>query len=317
MNSSTVSRSTAPRRSASRRHTYIILVVGLLFVLQGVFLIGLPPPETSIHDHHIEHLFYMVGGALWGVGLAQLLLGDKDRMPRDETGRPRIGHSAWLIAAILAPAAVMFLMWPSMYEYIEARPWIHAWVHLWYVILSVVTTFAGYMFSKSAGWVLSAVVGVMAWAAAFGFGVENQHVHLPTPEAAPMVNGQVDGAAVYQNCASCHQPNGEGLPGSFPPLAGHLSDLLGHEGGANYVANVLVYGLQGSIEVNGDSYNGVMPSWGHLSDAELAAVVDYVVTSWGGDTPAGKASLSAAQIKQVRGQNRSADDVHRLREKLG
>lgn len=311
MNSSTTSRLT------SRRNIFMILVVGLLFVLQGIFLLGVPPPETSIRDHHIEHLFYMVGGALWGVALAKLLLGDKDAVARDETGQSRIGHSAWSVPAIVAPVAVMFLMWPSMYEYIEARPLLHAWVHLWYLVLSVVTTFAGYMFSKSAGWVLSAVVGVMAWAAAFGFGVEYEHVKLPTPEAAAMVNGQVDGSAVYQNCAACHQPNGEGLPGSFPPLAGHLPTLLAEEGGQNYVANVLVYGLQGSIEVNGSTYNGVMPSWGHLSDAELAAVVDYVVSTWGGDLPEGQEPLSTEQIEQVRNKELSPDDVLQLRKNLG
>lgn len=94
-------------------------------------------------------------------------------------------------------------------------------------------------------------------------------------------SAQSDGAAVYAaNCASCHQANGAGLPGVFPPLAGHVGDLYAAEGGPRHLANVLLFGMQGPIDVGGDAYDGMMPSWFQLSDEDVAAVLDYVMTAW-------------------------------------
>ncbi|RIH84231.1 Cytochrome c-552 [Calidithermus terrae] len=86
------------------------------------------------------------------------------------------------------------------------------------------------------------------------------------------------GEGVYQaNCAGCHQANGAGLPGAFPPLANNpnLSD-------AKYVTEVVIKGLQGkTIEVGGQTYTGAMPGFAQLSDEEVAAVATYVMNSWG------------------------------------
>lgn len=54
---------------------------------------------------------------------------------------------------------------------------------------------------------------------------------------------QVDGAKLYQQCAGCHQANGQGIPGAFPPLAGHVAEILAKEGGRDYLILVLLYGL--------------------------------------------------------------------------
>ena len=86
-------------------------------------------------------------------------------------------------------------------------------------------------------------------------------------------------AAFLANCAACHQPNGQGLPGAFPPLAG--SDYL--KGDRKQVMAAALFGLSGPITVNGVDYNGVMPSLGHLTDADLAAALTYVFGSWGND----------------------------------
>ncbi len=65
------------------------------------------------------------------------------------------------------------------------------------------------------------------------------------------------GQGVYNaNCAACHQPNGQGLAGAFPPLAG--SDYL--QGNREDVIGAALFGLTGPITVNGVAYNGVMPS---------------------------------------------------------
>ncbi len=80
------------------------------------------------------------------------------------------------------------------------------------------------------------------------------------------------GAGVYsQICAACHQPGGAGLPGQFPPLLDNPSvDDTG------YVEDVIVNGLQGEIVVDGQAYNGVMPSFSTLSDDDVAAVITYI-----------------------------------------
>lgn len=73
------------------------------------------------------------------------------------------------------------------------------------------------------------------------------------------------------NCSGCHQPNGLGVPGSFPPLSGNPSVQ-----DSAYVSGVIVGGLSGPIEVLGATYDGVMPPFESLSDAEIESLVAYV-----------------------------------------
>src|SRR6516225_9620882 len=84
------------------------------------------------------------------------------------------------------------------------------------------------------------------------------------------------------NCSGCHQRSGAGIPGGFPPLAGHAPEIFAQKGGA-YMVRVLLFGLGGAIDVNGTKYNGNMPSWDQLKDEEIAAVLDHVLTAWSND----------------------------------
>jgi mono/diheme cytochrome c family protein len=84
------------------------------------------------------------------------------------------------------------------------------------------------------------------------------------------------------NCASCHQANGQGVTGAFPALAGHVPSLYNAD--RDYLPNLLLYGLQGQINVAGVGYNGVMPAWAQLSDEDLAAVLNYISTAWGNES---------------------------------
>lgn len=98
-----------------------------------------------------------------------------------------------------------------------------------------------------------------------------------TPIKAPTLD-QVDGAQVYAaNCVACHQANGGGLDGVFPPLAGSRWVL----GSSERLVQIMLYGIRGPIEVRGTVYNGVMPAFARLSDAELAAVTTHIRSSWG------------------------------------
>ncbi|HEU0306811.1 MAG TPA: c-type cytochrome, partial [Lysobacter sp.] len=101
-------------------------------------------------------------------------------------------------------------------------------------------------------------------------------------------------------CSTCHQPNGEGLEGVFPPLAG--SDYF--KGDPKRVASVVLHGLQGPVTVNGKDYNSVMPPMNQLTDDEVANISTYVLNSWG--NPGGKVtSAEAAQIRQAKPANAS------------
>jgi cytochrome c5 len=106
----------------------------------------------------------------------------------------------------------------------------------------------------------------------------------PPPEAPAQaqVTMPVDGKALYaRQCSSCHQASGEGVPGTSP-------------------------------------YNGAMPSFDTLSDAQVAAIVAYVRSAWRNDDlrPAAmkeKGRIDASAVAEARGKTMSAADVHAYR----
>jgi mono/diheme cytochrome c family protein len=120
-----------------------------------------------------------------------------------------------------------------------------------------------------------------------------------TAAAAPAPPAQVDGAAVFRDqCTACHQPNAQGVAGQFPPLAGNADLFLS----ADYPAYVLLFGLSGKIEVNGRTFDSAMPPLGAiLSDAQIAAVVNYVRGNFGNAAPGGKTvTIDAALVAKLR-----------------
>lgn len=76
-----------------------------------------------------------------------------------------------------------------------------------------------------------------------------------------------DGKQLFlDNCSACHQPTGKGIPGAFPALVG------------SKIATGPAVGAA-TIVMNG---KGGMPSFrDDLSDADIAAALSYVRTSWG------------------------------------
>jgi mono/diheme cytochrome c family protein len=95
---------------------------------------------------------------------------------------------------------------------------------------------------------------------------------------------QTAGEGLYQRqCRACHQADGSGMPRTFPPLAGHLPELLESEGARAYLIDLLLYGVSGEIEIQGVSYRGMMPGFGRLGDGELAALLNYTARAWGNE----------------------------------
>jgi nitrite reductase (NO-forming) / hydroxylamine reductase len=97
-------------------------------------------------------------------------------------------------------------------------------------------------------------------------------------ERLPKQGLQAGEAAYLAHCAACHQPNGMGLPGAFPPVAG--SDFLTTNDKPKVIASIL-QGMSGKLLVNGVEYNNVMPAMSHISDADIAHIVNYIYNSWG------------------------------------
>ena len=95
-----------------------------------------------------------------------------------------------------------------------------------------------------------------------------------TTEATPQKASEIDGYNVFQqNCTACHGANGRGVEGVFPPVNG--SEWIRAEN--SIPVRILLHGLQGSITVQDQSYNGVMPAFGaRLSHAEIAAVINHM-----------------------------------------
>lgn len=99
----------------------------------------------------------------------------------------------------------------------------------------------------------------------------------PQPTRASTTQERIAfGERVYaQNCVACHQANGQGIPGAFPPLAG--SDYLNAD--KIRAIRIVLNGLDGTITVNGNTYDGVMPAL-QLSDDDVANVLSYVYSQW-------------------------------------
>jgi mono/diheme cytochrome c family protein len=144
----------------------------------------------------------------------------------------------------------------------------------------------------------------------------------PPPSAAPAVAapaGPTDpGEQVFTTvCAACHQANGKGLPGAFPPLAGSEWVTADPE----TPIRVVIAGLSGPIKVNGGDFNSMMPPPPGVStdDEKIAAVLSYVRTNF--DNKASK--ITKEEVSAVRASMAgktsayTADELTKLRPKGG
>jgi mono/diheme cytochrome c family protein len=82
-------------------------------------------------------------------------------------------------------------------------------------------------------------------------------------------------------CVKCHQPDGLGLPGQYPPLVGSEWVLAS---GPGRMIRIVLDGLQGPIKVKGMDFNNNMTPWrDSLNDVQIASVITFVRTrkDWG------------------------------------
>jgi mono/diheme cytochrome c family protein len=118
--------------------------------------------------------------------------------------------------------------------------------------------------------------------------------------AAAAPTAASSGEQVYaQICVTCHQANGEGVAGTFPPLAGSEFATASN---AAVPIRIVLRGIQGPVTVKGAQFNGVMAPFGtgvELSNEQVAAVLTYVRSSWGN-------SASAVTPQQVASERPAA-----------
>jgi mono/diheme cytochrome c family protein len=109
----------------------------------------------------------------------------------------------------------------------------------------------------------------------------------PAGGAAVAVDPVVLGKKLFvQNCVTCHQTTGLGLPGTYPPLAG--SDWV--NGNEEAIVRILIHGLSGPVTVSGTTYSSAaMPAFGPLGsnwkDEKIADVLTYIRQEWGNKSP--------------------------------
>lgn len=111
----------------------------------------------------------------------------------------------------------------------------------------------------------------------------------PSPSVLPP-----DGKEIYRSrCLSCHQLNGQGVTGTFPPL----QDTKWVNGDKGRLIRIILSGMTGPLEVQGTTYRGVMPPWGSaMNDEEVAALSTYIRSNFRNDA----SPVTAKEVAKVR-----------------
>ena len=111
--------------------------------------------------------------------------------------------------------------------------------------------------------------------------VYSEHANRDKPGAVKVValtRAQLGKRVFDMTCVTCHQANGLGVPGQYPPLVG--SEWA--QGSEERAIRIVLHGLNGPITVEGKEYNNVMaPLGAALKDEQIANVLSYVRASWG------------------------------------
>jgi mono/diheme cytochrome c family protein len=157
-------------------------------------------------------------------------------------------------------------------------------------------------------WLVSAFMALVFWAGAylaFNSGGFQSDVYNPTQVSwtggGGVAKGPPDPMVVGKrlftaNCVACHQATGQGVAGQFPTLVGSEWVIGGDWHGDNHLVKILLHGLQGPIQVKGNTYNGAMPPWKQLKDDQIAMILTYIRNEWGNSAP----PITAEQVAKVR-----------------
>ncbi len=118
---------------------------------------------------------------------------------------------------------------------------------------------------------------------------------IPESPASPEkgVNEALGNSVYNTYCAGCHQANGQGVPGSFPPLK---EDPVVTADDPEKHIQVVLFGLEGQ-RIEGERYSARMPAHADtLSDEQIAAAINHERTSWGNNAPV----VTPQDVRRVR-----------------
>ncbi|MCL5096886.1 MAG: cytochrome c [Candidatus Omnitrophica bacterium] len=123
---------------------------------------------------------------------------------------------------------------------------------------------------------------------------------------APPVDLYAEGKRIFADtCSKCHQLNGLGLPGQYPPLAG--SEWVRAAGPAR-VIRIVLDGLTGPIQVKGLDFNNQMVPWRDVfSDEQIAAALTYVrgQKEWGNNA----SPVAPDQVAGIREKTKNRPNI--------
>jgi len=104
------------------------------------------------------------------------------------------------------------------------------------------------------------------------------------------------GKVYYEQCLSCHQADGGGVQKMNPTLI-KTKWVLGDK---TQLIQIVLNGMNGKTEINGDTYQNVMAPHSDLTDQQIADVLTYVRNSFGNKASA----VSVLQVKAVRAKTK-------------
>jgi len=101
------------------------------------------------------------------------------------------------------------------------------------------------------------------------------------------------GKQVYlEQCLACHQADALGVPNMNPPLV-KTKWVLGDK---TTLVQLVLKGMTGEVEINGETYHNVMAPHSELTDQQIADVLTYVRNNFGNKASA----VTAAEVKAIR-----------------
>ncbi len=139
--------------------------------------------------------------------------------------------------------------------------------------------------------------------------------NIPPPEQETQIIGEdglTRGLGLFRtHCATCHGPDGRGIRDLAPPLL--ASEFV--EGSPELLADLILYGLQGPITVNGVNYDfaAAMPGLKmspHLTDLQIVEIGNYIRNAF----TTSPQTLTEEMVKALRDQDRPADQTYTQQE---
>ncbi len=120
-----------------------------------------------------------------------------------------------------------------------------------------------------------------------------------------------------QRCVICHQPDAQGIQGLYPPLADSIGNYVRVKEGRQYLVHVLLNGLEGPVVVKGVTYNGLMPQFAFLSDDDIAAALNEVLTRFNAVLlPGAFQAITADEVKAGRTTTKNSTELMRERAQI-